>query len=228
MPAPVKNCQLIIAEDHDLVRESLAFMLEERGFSNIRQAADGQQCLDTVNHHICEPTVVLMDIGMPVMNGIAASQAIKTAHPATKIIMLTSHQNEDDVLASLAAGADGYCMKDISIDRLCTVIAEIMEGGLWLDPTVAAVVQQHLQVKQPTEVAEKPSKPTRYNPNLTSRELSILEKVVEGLSNREIGDALSISPHTVKTHVTNIIQKLAATDRTQAAVKAVQFGLITN
>lgn len=232
---------VVVVEDHDLVRQSLAFMLEEKGFHSVLTAENGKQAVDLAKQYgdkaSDNPIVMLMDIGMPVMDGITASQTIKSLCSDIKLVMLTSHQSSEDVLGAMAAGADGYCMKDISIDRLCRVIDETSQGSIWLDAAVARIVQQQWVAGGSLTPAEDASceletlegntaTPQRYNPNLTVREQAILAEVVNGLSNRAIAEKLSISPHTVKTHVTNIIQKMAVTDRTQAAVKAVQDGLV--
>jgi DNA-binding NarL/FixJ family response regulator len=173
------------------------------------------------------PTVILMDINMPILDGIEATRQIKAKLPQIKVIMLTSHDAGDEVYASLAAGADAYCLKDIKLERLIQVIEMVNEGALWLDPAIAQMVVKALPLNLP-ERLKTPSSSNRnhYNLELTERESEVLGKIVEGKSNKEIADALFITIHTVKAHVANIISKLAVDDRTQAAVKALRDGLV--
>ena len=214
---------LLIVEDHELVRQGLAYTLHEQGFENIVCVGDGQKAVALCQHLKERPDLILMDIGLPIMDGITATQHIKQLAPDVKIIMLTSHQNPMEVRSALAAGADGYCLKDIPIDRLCRVIEDLMEGGLWLDPAVAQALQQWI-VAIPNYLDVKID--NTHDPGLTEREREVLAEIVNGKSNKEIAVYLGMSPHTVKTHVTNIIQKLAVTDRTQAAVKAIEHQLV--
>jgi len=146
--------------------------------------------------------------------------------------MLTSIQSHDEVLASMAAGADAYCMKEIKLDRLAQVIEMVMDGAIWLDPNIARMVMQILPEKSDstktetnTSFSSNPSK-IRYNTELTEREIEVMRLIVDGKSNKEIAQILKITGHTVKAHVGNIIQKLAVDDRTQVAVKALREGLI--
>jgi DNA-binding NarL/FixJ family response regulator len=168
-----------------------------------------------------------MDINMPILDGIEATRQIKAKLPQIKVIMLTSHDAGDEVYASLAAGADAYCLKDIKLERLIQVIEMVNEGALWLDPAIAQMVVKALPLNLP-ERLKTPSSSNRnhYNLELTERESEVLGKIVEGKSNKEIADALFITIHTVKAHVANIISKLAVDDRTQAAVKALRDGLV--
>lgn len=222
---------LVVAEDHELARCGLVMTLEEReGFCVVAEAENGEAAVRlTEKHH---PAAVLMDIGMPKMNGIEATRQIKQRLPEVKVVMLTSHDNEEEVLAALSAGADAYCIKDIKIERLCQVLEMVMEGALWLDPAVARVVMTALPgdgISEPgNEVTEKsPQHRKRYNTHLTERELEVLSLVVAGKSNKEIAKLLNVTTHTAKTHVSNIIQKLSVDDRTQVAVKALQEGLVS-
>jgi DNA-binding NarL/FixJ family response regulator len=222
--APLK---ILIAEDHELARSGLSYSLEKKGnFDVVAEAVNGEQAVTmaTSDH----PDIILMDIGMPIMDGITATQHIKEKHPDIKIVMLTSHQDQEEVYAALSAGADAYCMKDIKIERLVQVLEMVMEGAIWLDPAIARVVMNSLPGKGGDKAAAPTSSRQGYNTELTDRELEVLEWIVKGKSNKEIADALSISMFTVKAHVGNIIQKLAVDDRTQAAVKALQDGLIAS
>jgi DNA-binding NarL/FixJ family response regulator len=253
---------VLIVEDHELTRYGLVMALEERcGLCNVAECDNGKAAVDYVSGHPVD--VILMDIGLPVMDGIAATKAIKANHPDTKVLMLTSHNDPEEVFASLAAGADAYCMKDIRVERLCQVIDMICEGALWLDPAIAQLVVQHLPESKgndalgldfilssnsPSPAFETPSTDNRlgateafqnpgnggpngphrrrYNAALTDREQQVLQLLVEGKSNKEIALALSVTLHTAKAHVGNIIQKLAVDDRTQVAIKALREGMV--
>ncbi len=241
-----KNAQtpprVLIAEDHELVRYGLALTLEEQKSNGaprveiVGEAENGQEAVALAESE--KPDIILMDIGMPVMDGITATARIKEAHPEIKVAMLTSHKDEEEIFASLAAGADAYCMKDIKVDRLCQVIEMVLDGALWIDPAIAQVVMKALpsQNRDPKEAAEPadgpgaekaaPAQRKRYNTDLTEREMEVLELIVEGKSNKEIAAILHVTTHTAKVHVGNIIQKLAVDDRTQAAVKALQQGYV--
>ncbi|MBK8189467.1 MAG: response regulator transcription factor [Vampirovibrionales bacterium] len=227
----------LIAEDHELVRYGLVMALEESpGVEIVGEAENGRDALRLTDD--LQPDIILMDIGMPVMDGITATHLIKRKYPNIKIVMLTSHKDEEEVFASLAAGADAYCMKDIKVERLCQILAMVQEGAVWLDPAIASLVLAAIpsgrQAVAAADVA-RPSAPAsgamgagaprkRYNADLTEREIEVLQLIVEGKSNKEIAQALEVTTHTAKAHVGNIIQKLAVDDRTQAAVKAIKEG----
>jgi two-component system, NarL family, response regulator LiaR len=163
-----------------------------------------------------KPDLIVMDIGLPRQDGIAATQQIKDALPNVRVVMLTSYTAETEVVAALSSGADAYCVKGANIDRLLTAIYTAREGGAYLDPQVAHRVMQHL----------KPPMPSQHFGELSPRELEVLKLLVEGYSNIEIGEALFLSPNTVKTHVRGIMNKLAVNDRVQAAVTALRSGLV--
>jgi DNA-binding NarL/FixJ family response regulator len=216
---------ILIAEDHEFTRTGLKYSLMDKStFKVVAEAENGEQAVALA--HEKEPHIVLMDIGMPIMDGITATQHIKQAAPGIKVVMLTSRQVGEEVYAALAAGADAYCMKDISTERLVQVMHMVAEGGIWLDPPVAQLLMTNLPT--PGSGNETRGSQTRqaYNTELTDREMDVLKLIVRGRSNKEIADALTITTHTVKVHVGNIIQKLAVDDRTQAAVKAIQDGLV--
>lgn len=219
-PASARPIRILIAEDHQLTRQGLLYSLQKQPqFEVVGQAANGQRALEAAQSEL--PDVILMDIGMPVMDGISATQAIKQLGLPPKVVILTSHQDEDEVLASLTAGADAYCLKDISADRLMAVIELVQEGGVWLDPAIAGVVLNHLH-----PVGLSSADKSGLRGDLTDRELDVLRAIVGGQSNKEIALTLDISLHTVKSHVCNIIQKLSVDDRTQAAIKALKEGLL--
>lgn len=225
-PAFPKTSQIrvLIAEDHQLTRNGLVYTLEKsKNFIIVGEVDNGEKARSLALSE--KPDIVLMDIGMPILDGLTATQRIKAAAPEIKVIILTSYQKEEQVLASLAGGADAYCLKDTPVDLLVRVISIVHEGGIWLDPAIAKMVMQALPNtggKIPPSSKER----KRYNTNLTERELDVLREIVAGKNNKEISEALDISLHTVKAHVCSIIQKLSVDDRTQAAIKALKEELV--
>ncbi|MBX9880156.1 MAG: response regulator transcription factor [Candidatus Obscuribacterales bacterium] len=230
---------ILLVEDHLLTRIGIKAVLERTSdLKVIGEASNGQEAVTAYSS--IKPDVVLMDVGMPVMDGIEASKLIFVSNPEAKIIMLTSHDNEQDIAASLAAGAGGYCLKDVQPDRLYTAIRSVSSGDIWLDTTIAAkVLKNRLSQETKSEKAwefTKAEAPVNTEPSstagnslpeqLSSRELEVLKLIVEGLSNQEIADRLIVSLSTAKTHVRNILNKLAVDDRTQAAVQAMRSGLV--
>jgi DNA-binding NarL/FixJ family response regulator len=213
-----------MVEDHKLLRVGLKAIFDEYpSLEVIGEAEDGQQAVELAQR--LKPDVVLMDIGLPMMDGIQATKKIKETNPNIKVIILTSHTDENEVMASLAAGANAYAMKDIKTDYLIMVIQSVKEGAIWLDPAIASVVASKNPVLMQQKQHSRASFKAEHS-NLTEREYEVLKLVVEGKSNNEIADILSISEHTAKAHVCNIIQKLVVDDRTQAAVKAIKEGIV--
>lgn len=213
---------ILVVEDHELTRVGLRLTLERSGdFKILDEATNG---LDAVR--IAEagrPDVVLMDIALPGLDGISATKQIKAMLPNTKIVMMTSHEKEDDVFASFAAGADGYCLKGASIAQLELAIKSIASGATWLDPVIAHCVLKSIPR---TQLKDTTGNPKATFGKLTDREAEVLKHVVDGMSNQEIADKLVLSVETVKTHMRRIMEKLAVSDRTQAAVKAMRQGLV--
>jgi two-component system, NarL family, response regulator LiaR len=222
------DIRLVIIEDHELSRYGLNMSFSDRsGLKVVGEAENGQKGVDLVLKE--KPDIVLMDIGMPIMNGIEATRLIKAKNPEIKVVILTSLSNSEEVIASMAAGADAYCIKEIKLDRLQQVLEMVMEGAIWLDPAIAKVVMNTLLLQEnPDETVPLAYTKTkqRYNAELTEREMEVLKYVVEGKSNKEIAVLMSVSQHTSKAHVASILQKLAVDSRTQVAVKALQEGLI--
>lgn len=220
---------VVIAEDHELTRLGLVHALQKSGVITVTGEAENGE--EAVNLALSQtPGVVLMDLGMPVMDGIAATQKIKETNPAIKVAILSSHKEEQEVLASLAAGADAYCSKDIKAERLVQVLEMVADGVIWIDPSIAAIVMQVLTHKTDTSPPLGDTLRARQNvpTELSDRELEVLEHIVNGKANKEIAEAMNLSIYTVKAHVCSIIQKMSVDDRTQAAVKALQTGLIGN
>ena len=166
-----------------------------------------------------------MDIGLPDISGIEAAKKIIESNAQAKIIMLTSHLSEQEVMDSLHAGARAYVMKDINIEILKMIIRTVKDGAMWLDPQVVPILRdKNCGIIPPRQISRAMFK--EQHANLTQREYEVLKLVVDGMSNSEIAQELTISEHTAKAHVCNIIQKLVVDDRTQAAVKALKEGLV--
>jgi|ERR1700733_13869312 DNA-binding NarL/FixJ family response regulator len=218
-PHPVK---ILLADDHNVTRLGIKFMLDECDeITVVGEAINGAQAVTLFGE--CRPDLVLMDVDMPELGGIQAAASIKKLFPEAKVIMMTSSKDERHIFASLAAGANGYCTKEVSTSRLLAAIKSVMAGDMWLDSSIAGAI---LKVLPDCNEAESGSAASKADAPLTEREREVLKLLVEGLNNTQISKRLFISTDTVKTHIKHILDKLAVTDRTQAAVKAVKQGLI--
>lgn len=213
---------VLLVEDQKLIRVGLKSLFE----GDIEVSTEAQSGKEAIEkYRLNKPDVVLMDIGLPDISGIEATKKILEFDSKAKIIILTSHLSEQEVLDSLHAGACAYAMKDISTEILQMVIKTVKEGAMWLDPQVVPVLREkNCGVIPPRQMSRAMFK--EQHANLTQREYEVLKLVVDGLSNSEIAQELTISEHTAKAHVCNIIQKLVVDDRTQAAVKALKEGLV--
>jgi len=232
--------RVVVIEDHDLTRMGLVAGLQYReGIQVVGEATGGLQGLKLLEE--IKPDVAIVDIGLPTIDGIELVRRFKQNRGedprATKILMLTMHKTQEQVLAAFSAGADSYCMKDISIDKLIGAIYSTHEGNPWVDPAIASIVLQQLRqnVAVPgdseakTVIIQGVNREYRQlleNAPLTERELEILDLIVGGCSNAQIADRLYITIGTVKTHVRSILNKLCVDDRTQAAVLALRSGLV--
>lgn len=217
-----KPVRVLLVEDHALMRRGMKgqFALEV-GFSVVGEAVDGAEAIQLAAQ--LEPDVVLMDIDLPVMDGITATQRIKSNHTTIRILALSAFDNDTQVMGMLAAGADGYCLKSIEWEQLIAVIHLIQGGGAYLDPPVARKVARMLKPPSSLNVSAPPEFPV---PVLSSREREVLKLIADGRSNQEIAEQLFLSLGTVKSYVRMILNKLSVDDRVQAAAKAVREGLI--
>jgi two-component system, NarL family, response regulator LiaR len=208
--------RIVIVEDDPMMQLGLEQSFQDYPQMQIvAQAEDGLSGVAAVRQH--QPDLVIMDIGLPRLDGIAATQQIKAAFPQTRVVMLTSHTSETEIVAALSSGADAYCIKGTNIELLISAIEAALEGAVYLDPQIARKVLEHL--RPPPPEAEKIG-------HLSPREMDVLQLLVQGLSNIEIAAALFLSPNTIKTHLRGIMNKLAVDDRVQAAVVALRSGLV--
>lgn len=218
---------VLLVEDHELYRMGLSMLLDKAdGISLVAEAADGLEGIKKARE--LSPNVILMDIGLPNIDGIEATQRIKDFNPDVKILIFTSRDSENDVFEAFKAGADGYIMKGATPEQTISAIKSVYEGVGWIDPAIARLVFSNLQ--RPTAQDSSMSEPVKKSSNnsygLTERELDVLELMVEGLSNPQIADKLIITRATAKAHVHSILQKLCVTSRTQATVTAMREGLV--
>ena len=206
--------KVLIVEDHALIRFGLKTAFESKNFiSGIYEAASAEEAISLANDNNVD--VVIMDLGLPNMNGIDATREIKKINKEVKVIILTSHSSEQEVLDSIKAGASAYCSKDINPDRLADIISSVADGAVWFDPKISNVVLKAL-----SENEKNKELLIDESYNLTDREKEVLEYICEGLNNGEISKMLDVSINTIKVHVSSIIQKLGVEDRTQVVVKA--------
>ncbi len=206
---------VLIVDDHTVVRQGLRTLLElQEDIEVVGEASNGVEAVEQARQLL--PDVVLMDLVMPEMDGIAATRSIRSLCPTTKVIILTSFAEDDKVFPSIKAGAQGYLLKNVSPTDLIKAIQAAHRGEAQLDPEIAKKLMD--------EFSAKPEKPT--SGELTAREMEVLRIIARGLNNREIAEELVLSEKTVKTHVSNILSKLHLSDRTQAAIYAFREGLV--
>jgi DNA-binding NarL/FixJ family response regulator len=200
--------RILVAEDHLVARVGVTAIVNmQPDMTVVAEAANGQQAVELYRRHL--PDVALLDLRMPVMGGTEAAAAIRAEFPQAKMIALTTYGGDEDIRRALAAGMQAYLTKDVLHDELLNAIRAVNDGRRYLPPSVAAAL-----------AAQVP------RPDLSARELQVLELIVRGLANKQIGYTLTIAEHTVKNHVKNILSKLGVQDRTQAATAAIQRGII--
>ncbi len=213
--------RVLIADDQALFRRGLYVVLgTEDGIEVVAEAENGEEAIEKAED--LAPDVVLMDVRMPKVNGIEAARAIRDRVPTTKILMLTVSDEEDDLYEAIKAGANGYLLKEISVEEVAEAIRAVVQGQSLISPSMASKLLSEFNalVKRAEEKQQFPA------PALTSREIEVLRLVAKGMSNREIADELFISENTVKNHVRNILEKLHLHSRMEAVVYAVREKLL--
>ncbi|MER2600274.1 MAG: response regulator transcription factor [Caldilineales bacterium] len=214
--------RLLLVDDQRLMREGLRTLLEiEPDLIISGEAVNGEEALAA--YETQRPDVVLMDVRMPVMDGVEATRRLRQRWPTARVIILTTFDDDDYVFEGLRAGALGYLLKDVSVHELADAIHTVMDGGVLIEPSIARKVVAEF-TRLAVVSSPKPA-PTIEEP-LTEREQEILRLLAEGLTNREIAQRLYLAEGTIKNYVTNILGKIGARDRTQAALRARELGIL--
>lgn len=213
------SIRILIADDHHVVRRGLVFFLKtQENIEIVGEAKNGKEAVEMAEDLL--PDLLLMDLVMPVMDGIEATRKLKEKLPNIKVLILTSFSDQNHVIPAIEAGASGYQLKDIEPDELVRAIKQLMDGENQLHPKATTHLLTHLSA-----INNEEKKPFA---DLTKRELEVLKEISSGKSNKEIAATLFITEKTVKTHVSNILAKLELADRTQAALYAVRNGVMKN
>ena len=219
----MEKIKIYIVEDYFLTRVSYRHTLgKTEDFELLGDFESAEECLEAMKENPAD--VVLMDLGLPYMNGIEATRIISSEYPNTKVIILTSHETDEEVLACTASGASGYVLKDLEVEPLRKVIRAVNFGALWFDPQIADVTKSVIPKPNSTDF-DNLYDTSDIKSIVTVRELETLKLVSEGKSNVEIAEIMMVSKNTAKAHVGSILSKLSVTDRVQAAVMAVKANL---
>jgi DNA-binding NarL/FixJ family response regulator len=217
---PVSKIRILLADDHALVRQGTRELLErESDLEVVAEAANGEEAV----HLACEhsPDIVLMDIAMPVLNGIDATRQIKAAKPGISVLILTAYDDDQYIFALLEAGAAGYLLKNVSADELIAAIRAVAAGDAVLHPAIARRVVKRIALLQDQQA--EISAPDQ----LSAREMEVLRLAAKGLKNQDIADELFLSVRTVQTHLSNIFGKMGASSRTEAVLEALKRSWLT-
>lgn len=220
--------RVLLCEDHELVRMGLSIMIDKaEDITLIGEAENGLSGVELAKQ--LSPDIILMDIGLPNIDGIEATRRIKEFNPQIKVLIFTSRDDSDDVFSAFKSGADGYIMKGASTENIHTAIRSVNEGVAWIDPQIARLVLSSLQA--PNQNSTTTSNGINYKAGkdqygLTEREMEVLALIVNGLTNPQIAEELTITRATAKAHVHSVLQKLSASTRTQATRKAMDEGLV--
>jgi DNA-binding NarL/FixJ family response regulator len=209
--------RVLVVDDHEMAREAVCSILgREPDLQVVGEAADGETAVALAGR--LHPDLILMDVRMPGTDGLDATRMVKEALPATRVLILTTYDTQEYVLEGLRAGADGYLLKGASKQELLGSIRAVLRGEQTVQSALAASILK--------QVAEGRSQAAPADPGLTDRQRDVLRLMADGRSNPEIADDLQVSLNTVKTHVVHVLRRLGVTDRTQAAVRAAQLGLL--
>jgi DNA-binding NarL/FixJ family response regulator len=209
--------RIVLADDHALFRDGVSSLVQAWGHEVVGRATSGQEAVDLVLR--LEPDLVLMDVRMPGMSGVEATEAIAAVRPETRIVMLTVSEDEEDLFAAIRAGARGYLLKDLEAAQLRAMLDAVARGEAAITPATATRIIRHLSTL--SAPADEPA-----SERLTARELDVLRLVTAGRRNKEIATELGISENTVKYHLRNILEKLHAESRTEVATRAMREGLV--
>lgn len=214
-----ETIRVMVVDDHAIVREGIKALLDlQEDVDVVAEARSGMECLERIEEAL--PEVVLMDLKMPGIDGIEATRLVKEKWPQTKVILLTNYDDEEYVMESIRAGADGYVLKDVKKGDLIKIIRGVLHDRAFIDPVVTHKLFHSIKESSTSNETQIP------RPVLSQRELEILTHIVEGKSNKNIALAVHLSPDTVKTHLRNIYQKLGVNNRSQAARTAIQGKLV--
>ena len=235
--AGTRTIKVLLADDHQLFREGLKRILNmEDDLEVIGECGDGIQVLEFCNH--TKPEVVLMDINMPIENGVVATERLRDIFPEVKVIILSIHDDESYVFETLRKGASGYLLKDMEAESLINAIRSVVNGHAYIHPKVTGKLINQLrrmtyldEIGVVSNAAASTETGVKFvagdNNPLTRREAEVLRLMAEGKSNKMIGEYLYISEKTVKNHVSSILQKMEVDDRTQAVINSIKFGWVT-
>ena len=211
---------ILIVEDHELTRFGLRTTFKGVEFiGTVYEAEYVEKAIEIFRNNKID--LIIMDLGLPNINGIEATKKIRNLNKEVKVVILTSHNDEKEVLESLKAGANAYCSKEINPARLIQVVQSVLDGASWFDPSIA-----HVVLKAATNAEIENTEETKNTYGLTGRETQILKLITEGYSNNEIAKELFVSINTTKAHVANILQKLEVDDRLQEALKALKYKIV--
>jgi len=221
--------RVLLVEDHELVRMGLSIMIDKaEDIKLVGEAENGLAGVDMAKQ--LSPDIILMDIGLPNIDGIEATKRIKAYNSDIKVLIFTSRDSEDDIFAAFQSGADGYIMKGASMESVHTAIRSVNDGVAWIDPQIAKLVLSSIQAPRSSDNMDRVSginyKAGKSLYGLTEREMEVLALIVNGLTNPQIADELTITRATAKAHVHSVLQKLSTATRTQATRKAMDEGLV--
>lgn len=226
-PGPVssqaKKIQVLLVDDHAVVRQGLRMFIEmQEDMEVVGEGTNGIEAVELASRF--SPDVILLDLTMPQLDGVKATQRIMAQNPKARVLILTSFGEDDKIFPAIRAGAQGYLLKDIQPRDLVQAIRETYQGKAQLHPDIARRLMAVVSDVAPVQ-AEKPAAPSQDFHGLTDREREVLGLIAQGLNNREIAEKMVISEKTVKTHVSNLLDKLDLEDRTRAAIWALKHGL---